>query len=246
MAAVEGNLDRPAWFARLARPQPIRSTTGLGAWLASLCALAEQPAAPSAHRGLGAVVRLTGWVIPQVVQRLRTAAQVLGQPECVHAAVVEALALVASEVTPLMLAPVLWQAPQGWTLLVDARPDCGARRLAAPETPAPIPQALQADTTADWLRGGLLGLDLEPGLDQQFHVGFDDGRPRAVVGFEGQIDGSGATRPFVIRVLPWMDHRLVRLVGLTDGARWRWLRQEGRRQMRDELTPARWLAGHQR
>jgi len=245
-ALVEGHASAVAWFRASA---PGGRSGGLAARLALLEGLVQR--GPATGLGMEGLLRHAMVLLPQVATHLQTARSRIDDPVACHDALLGVIGRIEAE---NLRSPVLIQTPEGWALIVDARPTDGARRLAAPETSAPIPQSIRVDTLRDWRHAQVLNLGMvridqpDKGLGGsalavgRFEAGYDaSGKPRLVVGYEPKLSGPAGELGLVTHAMPWMQHNMVRLMGFTDGLQWRWVRREGVRQLLEVADPAAWL-----
>jgi tRNA A-37 threonylcarbamoyl transferase component Bud32 len=245
-ALVEGHASAVAWFRASA---PGGRSGGLAARLALLEGLVQR--GPATGLGMEGLLRHAMVLLPQVATHLQTARSRIDDPVACHDALLGVIGRIEGE---NLRSPVLIQTPEGWALIVDARPTDGARRLAAPETSAPIPQSIRVDTLRDWRHAQVLNLGMvridqpDKGLGGsalavgRFEAGYDaSGKPRLVVGYEPKLSGPAGELGLVTHAMPWMQHNMVRLMGFTDGLQWRWVRREGVRQLLEVADPAAWL-----
>ncbi|MCB9548430.1 MAG: serine/threonine protein kinase [Myxococcales bacterium] len=211
---LQRRLDLAGWFERLAGAwAPLRVPGRVGAWLE---ALASNVGCLDGGEDAAAALVAARAALPEEPQRAARVVFALLQG-MVH--------------TPDVSAPgVLIHG--GPALLMDARTRDGARLLVRGGRVIPIPSGARDLARSAWRDAALRSLPGVTGLRQQqtFDVGIDAShRPVVIIGFEEHLTGAATTRPFVLRAGGFIQRSGIRLIGLTDGCDWRWLRPSGLR-----------------
>ncbi|MEZ4475317.1 MAG: serine/threonine-protein kinase [bacterium] len=217
------------WFRRLEGPlAAVRSAAGAPQWLEELA------------REIG---RLPAGAAAAAILR-RAADQALADPdqaECLLLDLQRGLIAGGSERSPALR-------PHGrqTLLLVDAHPGRGARAICRGGRVAPLPDAWITELGFAWRAAALEALPTVAYVttEQTFELGYQARRrPVAVVGYDDQHRGPASTRPFLLRAGGFISARGIPLVGLTDGATWRWLQRTGVRSFAEVDDPHAFLHG---